>query len=179
MTLTKQQMRDFAKYARSPETWLSSARRHLAVAKVLMDRTAALRFSSDKIDEFSGCFYAWYLHAGLAVENAVKAVLIVKDPNIVKLNGSLDIKKFGKKQHSIRELVRSVLSELSESEEQLLMKLEEHVVWAGKYTVPIRADVLYNQSLMNVARTSSVLDELALVESIVDLVDRLFEQIAP
>src|SRR5262245_32656446 len=126
-------MRDFAEYASNPETWLQGARRHLAVAKVLMDRATALRFSPENLfDEFSGCFYSWHLHAGLAVENAVKAVLISKDPSLV-LEGKLDIKKLeklcGKRGHGLLVPIRRELGELPENECHLLEKLEQYVVW--------------------------------------------------
>lgn len=181
MKLTEQQTRDFAKYARNPEIWRISARRHLAVAKVLKDRTAVLglklNHSADEFDEFSSCFYAWYLHAGLAIENAVKAVLILKDPSLV-LEGKLDQGKLkrlcGKSGHGLLVPVRSVLGELSESEYHLLVKLEEHVIWAGKYTVPMFADDLYNEAKMNVLRTSPM-DEFGLLKSVVG---RLFDLVS-
>jgi hypothetical protein len=56
------------------------------------------------------------------------------------------------------------------------LKLEQHVIWAGKYTVPMSTGVLYNEAQMNVLRTSSVIDELMLVEPIIG---RLFEKISP
>lgn len=161
------QAKGFAAYARNPETWLLGARRHLAVAELLLDHVAALRTQSSQLfDELSGCHYAGFLHSGLAVENAVKAVLVSEDPTIV-LNDSLDRKKLGGKAgHGLRGLVQSVLNDLSEDELQLLSKLEEYVIWAGKYTVPMNADVLCNESVMSVLRISPT-HERDLIRSLV------------
>lgn len=175
--LTEHQTRDFAAYASNPETWLIAARRHLAVAEVLMNRAEALRKKANRsLDEFSGCHHAAYFHGGLAIENAVKAVLISKDPKIVS-NGSVKLKKsWGKGGHALLNPVRDLLGKLSKREYQLLLrlKLEEHLVWAGKYTVPLKAAVLYNEAIMNVMRTSSM-DEWGLLKSVLD---RLFSQVA-
>jgi len=167
MAISKSQARDFTTYARNPETWLLCARRHLAVAELLFKRVAELRMQQDhSIDEFSGCHYAGYLHAGLAVENAAKAGLISNDPSIV-LPGGLDREKLGKRMgHGLLGLVESVLEGLSEIERRLLTKLEEHVVWAGKYTVPMKADVLYDDAALNTMR-SSPLNEWKILQSLI------------
>lgn len=175
MTLTESQAADFAAYARNPETWVLGARRQLAVAELLFDRVAALRSQASKFfEEFSGCYYGSFMHAGFAVENAVKAVLIFRDPTIVLSNGKLDGKKLGPKGgHGLRALVGSVLSGLTNEDQDLLLKLEEHVIWAGRYTVPMKAVVLYDNAVMNVLRLSPA-DERARLKT---LIDRLLAQV--
>jgi hypothetical protein len=153
---TKPELADFSAYARNPDTWLLGARRQLAVAELLFDRVGELRSQASKFfEEFSGCHYASFMHAGFAVENAVKAVLIARDPTIVLPNGALDAKKLGPKGgHGLRALVTSVLPDLTKEDQDLLLKLEEHVIWAGRYTVPMKAAVLYDDNVMNVLRQS-------------------------
>lgn len=155
--LTDLQKADFTAYAQNPATWILGAHRQLAVAELLFDRVDALRsLSSRPFEEFSGCYYASYMHAGFAVENAVKAVLIARDPTIVLTDGALDGKKLGSRGgHGLRALVSAVLSDLSKEDTDLLSKLEEHVVWAGRYTVPMKAAVLYDNTVMDVLRSSS------------------------
>jgi hypothetical protein len=167
MSLSDAQLDDFAAYARRPETWLSGSHRHFAVFEVLTDRLDELRMQSGRSqDEFSGCFYAAYLHAGLAVENAVKAFLVARDPTIVS-DGTIDRKKLGARSgHAFVELAQQMLGPLSNEERNVLFKLEEHVVWAGKYTVPMRADILYDQESLQVLRTAPM-NERALISSIV------------
>lgn len=175
MTLTESQAADFAFYARNPETWILGARRQLAVAELLFDRAAALRMQSAKFfEEFSGCHYASFMHAGFAVENAVKAVLIASDPTIVLPTGKLDGKKLGPKGgHGLQALVGSVLTDLDKENQNLLLKLEEHIIWAGRYTIPMKAAVLYDDAAMNVLRFSPA-DERDRIKS---LVARLLEAV--
>jgi hypothetical protein len=174
MALNEYQTDDFNAYARNPETWLLAARRHLAVAEVLMDRVAALTLKQSRpFEEFSGCFYAAFFHAGVAVENATKAVLVSRDPSIVS-NGSLDRRKLGGKGgHGSLALVCSVLNDLSDSERRLLVKLQEYVVWAGKYTVPMSGKFLYDQEIVDIMRFSPA-DER---ETLRSLIMRLFAQV--
>lgn len=175
MTLTESQAADFAVYAFNPEKWVLGARRQLAVADLLFDRIAALRWQESKFfEEFSGCHYASFMHAGFAVENAVKAELISRDPTIVLPNGTLDGKKLGPKGgHGLRALVSSVLSDLTKEDQDILLKLEEHVIWAGRYTVPMKATVLYDHAVMNALRLSPA-DERARLKT---LITRLLEQV--
>src|SRR5690242_10125250 len=135
MQLSETQQKDFAEYGRRPETWLGGSRRHLAVFEVLSDRLDWLRLHSAAPQDLrSGCFYAAYLHAGLAVENAVKAWLIARDSSIVE-RGRIARKKLGDRSgHAFVATAQEVLGTLSETERHVLFKLEEFVVWAGKYT---------------------------------------------
>lgn len=169
MPLTKSQAKDFTAYAGDPNTWVLAARRNLAVAEVLFARVEALSAVHDRpFHEFSGCFYASYFHAGVAIENAAKAVLIRRDPSIVS-GGFLDKSKFGKTSHALVELFHLANESLTDQERRLVVKLEQHVVWAGKYTIPLKPDVLYDNALMDTLRLSDP-DE---VGSIKRLVERL------
>lgn len=173
MQLSQAQEKDFALYARRPGTWLDGSRRHLAVYEVLSDRLMALRMQSGRSqDELSGCFYAAYLHAGLAIENAVKAWLILQDPTIVD-RGKVDRRKLGDRSgHAFVDLAERILGSLSETERHVLFKLEEHVVWAGKYTVPMTANILYDQKSMQRLRTAPM-DEREIVRSLITRIHAL------
>jgi hypothetical protein len=174
MPITDAQADDFGKYARNPETWVLAARRSLAVARLLMNRSAELRLSTNRdFFEFSGCYYAGYFHAGIALENAAKAVLISRDPTIVS-KGALDVKKFGSRSgHALLEPAQSILASLTKDERCFVTKLEEFV-WAGRYTVPTKADVLYDEERMNNVRLSTP-DEFNILRS---LVDRIISKVA-
>jgi hypothetical protein len=75
---------DFEVYGRRPETWLEASRRHLAVYEILAKHLLDLTMRSGAPqDQVSGYFYSQYLYAGLAVENAVRAYQVAKDPTIV------------------------------------------------------------------------------------------------
>ena len=173
MALTNAQVEDFSKYARNPDTWVLAARRSLAVALLLMRRAHELsRTTNHDFFELSGCHYAGYFHAAMAIENALKGVLVSRDPSIVA-DGALDIKKFGSKSgHALLDPALLILESLTDAERRFVAKLEEYV-WAGRYTVPSRAEVLYDQDRMNNLRTSTF-DEPEMLQS---LVDRAIRQI--
>jgi hypothetical protein len=167
MALTEAEREDFSKYARNPETWVLAARRSAAVAKVLRQRADELAQAPARdFFEFSGCRYASYFHTAMAVENALKAALIARDPSIVA-NGALDTKKFGGKGgHALLSAASMVFGTLTEAERRVLTKLEEYV-WAGRYTVPTKADVLYDAERMHSLRTSTP-DDVVLVDSLIE-----------
>jgi hypothetical protein len=167
MALTPTERDDFSKYARNPETWVLAARRSAAVAKVLRQRANELvQATARDFFEFSGCHYASYFHTAMAVENALKAALISRDPGIVE-NGALNTKKFGGKTgHALVSAALKVFGTLTEAERTLLTKLEEYV-WAGRYTVPTKAEILYDAERMHNLRMST-LDEVVIVESLIE-----------
>jgi hypothetical protein len=72
---------------------------------------------------------------GFAFENLAKAVLITRDHSIVS---STQLGKWptGRGGHGFVKLIRSILGKLSPDEENLLLRLEEYVVWAGRYPIP-------------------------------------------
>lgn len=167
MKITDAQADDFGLYARNPDTWMLAARRSLAVAQLLIKRTRELKLVADRdFFEFSGCFYAGYFHAGVALENAVKAVIISKDPTIVSKDG-LNVRKFGGRTgHELFGPLQSILGTLTDEETRFVTKLEEFG-WMGRYTVPTKAESLYDREKKNNVSTSSP-EEPALLQSLFD-----------
>lgn len=158
MSVKPHQVADFLSYARKPETWLFAARRQMAVAQILLDRQVSYGpFSRKPVEERAGCFAAFYLHAGLAIENAAKANLVYRDPTFIRDDGEIDRKKLGGKGgHGLVGICKLVLSDLHQTDYQLITKLQEYVVWLGKYVIPIDASTLYNEELENAIRSSCV-----------------------
>ncbi|MEQ6342938.1 MAG: hypothetical protein M3A44_15165 [Gammaproteobacteria bacterium] len=164
MSVKPHQIADFLLYARRPGTWLFAARRQMAVAEILLDRRATYGpFSSESVEERSGCIAAAYFHAGLAIENAAKAYLVHRDPMLIQSDGRIDRKKLGGKGgHGLVDLCELVLSEIDPKDYQLLQKLQEHVVWLGKYVTPMDASPLYDEALMDIIRNSSADEQVRL-----------------
>lgn len=174
--LTPSQEDDFHQYARNPETWVLSARRNLSVVKILSRHLDDQRspFIKHDVIEFSGCHNAMCFHAATAVENAAKAVLVARDPTVIE-NGTVNVKKFGNKSgHALLDPVRSIHGELSGKEKRYLTKLQEFV-WLGRYAIPMRADVLYDEEKMDVMRLTMP-DEMEILHSLVErLISRALE----
>jgi hypothetical protein len=167
MALTEAELDDFAAYAREPETWLATSRHHMVLFTVLDDRLDALRAHTGRSqDDFSACLRGSYLHAGLAVENAVRASLVRDDPDLIA-GGKIDRRKLGERsKHSFVDDAQRILGSLSADELNVLTKLEEYVAWAGKYSVPMRADVFYDHGRLQVLRTAPM-NEREIITSVV------------
>jgi hypothetical protein len=159
----------FRKYARRPETWAWGARCSLAVAEVLLRHENSLVFRPANVaartEELAGCSRAANLHAGLAIEQAIKAVMIHRDPSLILEDASLDKKRFPKR-HSLVQPAQDLGLSLTARETEMLMKLENAVQWAGKYVVPLNYRPLTDQNLRSLLSTR-YLDELDLVRGLV------------
>jgi hypothetical protein len=168
MPMSADQAADFATFARRPETWASAARRNLAVADHLFrHKDALVSMPQVSFDERSGTHYAAYLHAGLAVENAGKAAMVYLDPTVITDLGGLDRAKLGPNGgHGLKSIAAAVLLNLSSEDELLLEKLQEHVLWAGRYAIPIKADVLFDGDRMDNLRVAPA-DERIRIHSLV------------
>jgi len=80
MPISDAQAADYARYARRPDIWVVAARRSLAVALLLNRQCEELRVIRSNPLELEGCHYASYFHAGVAIENAAKAVQVSRNP---------------------------------------------------------------------------------------------------
>lgn len=170
MTLSNKQIEDFEAYARNPETWIQAARRSLAVAKYLSLRANDIdRISGDDFYEFSGCHYASFFYAAVAVENALRAVQIKQNPSVIK-NGKLKIRELGFLSHELLKPIESILGNLDHKESRYLEKLELYYE-AGRYNVPTNADVLYDEEKKTIARMSYPYEE----EILEGLIDKLIK----
>ena len=78
---------------------------------------------------------SFLLLAGLAIENALKGLLISKEPSIADFKVKWDVGQGG---HDLRDLFeRSVLRPTNE-EGEFLDALTQAVLWSGRYPVPKR-----------------------------------------
>jgi len=79
---------------------------------------------------------SFMLLTGLAFENLIKGILIARQPSLVdkqKLNTKLWSSV--RKGHGISTLAKKVTS-LTPAELNLLTRLEEYLVWGGRYPIP-------------------------------------------
>jgi hypothetical protein len=177
MTTMNEKYDEFEKYASNPETWLSEASRHISVWKVLSTHTEKLLVKGGyQVEEYAGCRKAALFHAGIAIENALKANLVQQDPTIIS-NGTIDKSKFGNKGgHGLVGLANRVLPKLSSKEQRLLRKLEENVFWAGKYSVPSKAETLYDREIKTSLRLAFY-GEQEVLQGLYDTLVRLIENV--
>jgi len=89
-----------------------------------------------------GFFHGYVILIGLAIENALKGLRISEDPSLVtpeKVGKGI----LGRGGHGIREGLRRYVS-LDAEEIDAVTRLEEFLVWAAKYPVPITVGTLEN-----------------------------------
>lgn len=149
-------------YARKPGTWTNDARRHMAVAELL---SRARNGPGRDFYETSGCFYASYFHAAVAVETAHKAVRIRLDPSLIQ-NGGLRQPPFGGIRHKLVVPVTEILGNVTPREKELLRKLEAFAE-AGRYSVLNNVAPLLDDDLVNLLRSADI-DEMGETRRLVE-----------
>jgi len=131
----------FEDLARTPDGWISVARRLHAAAHTLWQaadferpptRDPAYRPRAVPEAVKDGAFVAIGL-AGLALENLAKALLICRDPSLVSNSHGLS-KRLTK--HTLLKLVTATGIQLYPEERAFLFRAEGFVIWSSRYPVP-------------------------------------------
>jgi hypothetical protein len=140
-------------YGVNPQVWRAVAKRLLAAARLVWpplaealqgyadtreERTPAqARQFADQMEYFAGFFVL----AGLAVENALKAHLLegkIAAGEVIPA-GTGVIRLFPDKAHDLVLLADWAKLTLTPGETRLLARLSEYVLWAGRYPIPKNA----------------------------------------
>ena len=129
-------LQDFELRARDPQTWLSAARQLLSAADTMNASLIAL--SKEHEDHWReaqvGSLKAAMLLAGLALENALKALAVARGSLSIEL-GALRLKgPFG--DHNLSGMARTLGVFEDEASRDLLRRLTAAVRWAARYPVP-------------------------------------------
>ncbi len=131
-----------------PSEWLSYAEELAEATESLWSRsdnfmaiemqTAAT--DTSQIERSAGHARSYILLAGLALENALKGILVSRNPSLVNqghLHGSI-------KSHKLVELARSVTDlSLTDEDRHVLSVCQDAIPYWGRYPVPLRYDGLH------------------------------------
>lgn len=123
--------------------WLEHAKGLRYCAVILKNQLVALfdtpdTPSNDRRVETNGLVDSTLLLLGLAFENLIKGVYIAQEPGRVdktRLDRSLWQADSG---HGISEFAKS-LTQIDTDEEDLLQRLQESIVWAGRFPIPTKS----------------------------------------
>lgn len=131
---------NFEWLAKEPHLWRRSADDLKFSADVLAERWDEIdqRVIADKSDEWImlwGIGRSYLLLAGLALENLVKGICIKNDPTIV----SQQKVEWGRSGHELTDLFDKAGITLDTDELRFIEKLQEFVLWVGRYSLPKRA----------------------------------------
>ncbi len=149
----------FLRKMRDPEEWFTEARSEQKTASVLF-KEAETSFEVFMIFHRRAMF-----HAGLAIENAAKGAILKKKPDQIKDLSALK-KIAGSGGHGLVNLAKEALGTLSEEERKVLRKLQEYVIWYGKYPMPAKVDTLLDGELTQNMRVGNLAREIPLIESL-------------
>lgn len=128
--------------------WLEKAQGLRYCAGILKDKLVEMWNETSPVSrrvETLGVVSSTMLLLGLAFENLIKGVYVARKPALVdriRLDRSLWQTDGG---HGIRDFAKSLMR-LEPDEEELLDRLQEYVVWAGRFPVPTKAG-RYHQNL--------------------------------
>jgi hypothetical protein len=137
-------------YATNPQEWRTTARRLLMGARLLWDplseclrdyaatRDGRSRKDTRRLEEQLEYFGGFFLLAGLAVENGLKARIVERAHAEERMLVTVaDVfKLFPPKHHDLVALADSAKVTLSPAEGRLLQRLSMFVQWAGRYSIP-------------------------------------------
>jgi len=126
--------------AKLPKAWLSNALHLWRVSELVWQRICEAREEARKaqvgnhVSDDVGLFHTHMFLAGLALENAVKG-LLVQQGSLTITRGRL---KWGCSGHDIERLMDKASIPLSLAERDLVRRLSACVTWAGRYPVPMK-----------------------------------------
>ncbi len=176
MLLTEEADSLFEATAADPNAWLESARSLKLGARPLFEQlTKLLQSAGSRGDirvEILGYVRASMLVLAVACESLLKAVAARRGLIAVRNKRlNLDPSLSARGGHGLTEIARNLRLDLTRDEIDLLRRLEEYLVWAGRYPV--------SKSSVDFVRTRIDDNLLTFSSSDFDLSDGLFEKVTP
>lgn len=137
-----------------PQAWLAQARQLKWIADGVLPKlheTFTLSAASSR-EQRLACVHSYMLLTGLAFENLIKGILIGRDPQLVENERISHIMERG--GHGIAKAVSDVIS-VSAVERTLLQRLEEYLILAGRYPLPLKFGQYLNSEKQQLRRFMS------------------------
>ena len=163
----------FSAQANEPAAWIELARTLRLGARPVFTRLTEIRDVPPNTDEGRleklGCVRAYMLLTAVAFENMLKAIavkrgLLTTDAGHLRPGISLSPRS----GHGLSEIARNLKLGLTRTDVDFLRRLEEYLVWAARYPVPLHAQESAR------AQKNSL---LRLISSDVQLSDDLFDRL--
>jgi len=152
--------------------WLEKAQGHRYCAGILKNHVLEMVGNNtpawSRRIETLGVVSSTLLLLGLAFENLIKGVYVARNPTLVdrtRLDRSLWKADGG---HGITDFAKALMK-LAPEEEELLDRLQEYVVWAGRFPIPTKSG-RYHQNLSPVNKHQFSTADF-------EVADRLFEKL--
>jgi hypothetical protein len=167
----------FSLIGRNAQDWLGAAKRLKISADIVLKHLLQIInvpyvSSSESVLELMekqlALMEAFMMLTGFAFENLLKGIDIAKNPNLVdskKLDTALWNVRGG---HGISSFAKKIVS-LDPSEINMMERLEEYIVWAGRYPIPKLANTYSSATEPYSRRKFNSSDP--------ELIDNLFERL--
>jgi hypothetical protein len=130
----------FQGVATDPRHWLGYARSLKLAASILQphfdNEPASQKGQRTKAGE-PRISPIYFLLVGFAIENYAKAISVIRDPDVVSKGKLVRLKS-----HSLLGLLSGIGFRLSPEEDELVERLEEFVLWAGRYPIPTKVQTI-------------------------------------
>jgi DNA-binding cell septation regulator SpoVG len=139
-------MRNFIDTAEDFESWILQSRKHKFIADLSWDEFFRLQkipmSHADDSLRMVAMLESTMMNWGFSIENAIKGVLVAKEPKIVT-NGQIKKIVWGINRgtgHEISQMVQFHYPDLYPEVKDLLERAETFVIWAGRYPTPLKED---------------------------------------
>ncbi len=124
-----------------PRQWLNYARSLKSAADLLsptFQKELDAPYSPPKKNNFKTSIGQIYLMmVGFSVENYLKGIYITEDSNVIKDDRLIKLNR-----HGLLQLMSELKFKLTKKEIDLVERLEEFVLWAGRYPIPTKFERL-------------------------------------
>ena len=129
------------------QAWLEQAKKLKLSADVIRAELSEVLRLSPHVDivriKQLGYIESFMMLTGLAFENLIKGIDIAQNPTRVT-NRKLDTRGWSRGGHALSDYAQK--AKLPPEQVDLLRRLEEYVVWVGRYAIPLNADAYINST---------------------------------
>jgi hypothetical protein len=127
---------------RSAPAWIEKGQKLLLAAETLNEELLRLcstympTFPDEVEPKFMGLMDSLMLLLGLSIENAIKGLIIANKPDFENLSDLEKYKYNSLGGHGIIDMIRLNIDPLDPIEIDLIERLQESIIWSGKYNAP-------------------------------------------
>jgi hypothetical protein len=131
----------YERTAAEPLVWLYTARSLRRAAESLLPLVEE-ELRGESLND--PVIQVYMLLSGLALENLAKGICVARDSNVVK-----DDTFVGPRHHRLLDLFALAKLAFSKQESELVERLEEFVIWAGRYPISVKLESMLPRTQPN------------------------------
>jgi len=155
----------FDSFFRSASAWIEKGKGLLIAAGIInkellsVSKKYSQSIPEELIIKFSGLIDSLQLLLGFAIENAIKGNIIANKPDFKDISELNEFMFNDLGGHGIINMVKSNIGSINSAEYDLLTRLQESIIWAGRYNSPKILKTKKNKKLNNIKSTHPEFNE--------------------